>query len=85
MRIGLHVGEAEERDGDYFGPTVNMAARVMAAGHGGQVLAIATFAAAAGVEGVDIGRYRLAGFPEPVPTAPPAGTAGGPRRRRWPG
>ena len=28
VRIGIHVGEAEERNGDYFGPTVNSAARV---------------------------------------------------------
>ena len=38
VRMGLHTGTAEERDGDYFGPAVNRAARVMAAGHGGQVL-----------------------------------------------
>ena len=36
--MGLHLGEAEERGGDYFGPVVNIAARVEAAGHGGQVL-----------------------------------------------
>ena len=30
VRIGLHQGEAEERDANYFGPTVNQAARVMA-------------------------------------------------------
>jgi predicted ATPase/class 3 adenylate cyclase len=39
VRIGLHTGEAVERQGDYFGPTVNRAARIMAAGHGGQILA----------------------------------------------
>ena len=38
MRIGLHTGESEERDGDYFGAAVNLAARVMGAGHGGQTL-----------------------------------------------
>ena len=38
VRMGLHLGEAEERDDDYFGPAVNIAARVEAAGHGGQVL-----------------------------------------------
>ena len=38
VRMGLHTGTAEERDGDYFGPAVNRAARVMSAGHGGQVL-----------------------------------------------
>ena len=38
VRIGVHTGEAHERDGDYFGPAVNRAARIEAAGHGGQVL-----------------------------------------------
>jgi predicted ATPase/class 3 adenylate cyclase len=38
VRMGLHCGEAQTRVGDYFGPTVNRAARIMAAGHGGQVL-----------------------------------------------
>ena len=33
-----HLGEAEERNGDYFGPVVNLAARVESAGHGGQTL-----------------------------------------------
>jgi predicted ATPase len=34
----LHTGAAEERDGDYFGPPVNRVARLLSAGHGGQVL-----------------------------------------------
>ena len=38
VRMGLHLGEAEERGGDYFGPVVNACARVEAAGHGGQIL-----------------------------------------------
>ena len=38
VRMGLHSGEAETRVGDYFGPTVNRAARIMSVGHGGQVL-----------------------------------------------
>ena len=38
VRMGLATGEAELRDGDYFGTVLNRAARVMAAGHGGQVL-----------------------------------------------
>jgi class 3 adenylate cyclase len=38
VRMGLATGEAELRDGDYFGAVLNRAARVMAAGHGGQVL-----------------------------------------------
>ncbi len=38
VRMGLHAGAAVERDGDYFGPVVNRAARIMAAAHGGQIL-----------------------------------------------
>jgi hypothetical protein len=37
-RMALHTGPAEEREGDYFGPALNRAARLMAAGHGGQIL-----------------------------------------------
>lgn len=37
-RMALHTGEAEARDGDYFGPPLNRCARILAAGHGGQVL-----------------------------------------------
>jgi predicted ATPase/class 3 adenylate cyclase len=37
-RIGVHTGTAELRDGDYFGPTLNRAARLMAVAHGGQVV-----------------------------------------------
>src|SRR5215218_2063624 len=38
VRMGVHTVIAAERDGNYFGPTLNRAARLMAAGHGGQVL-----------------------------------------------
>jgi class 3 adenylate cyclase len=38
VRMALHTGAAEERDGDYYGPPLNRAARLMSAGHGGQVL-----------------------------------------------
>src|SRR5688572_2506807 len=38
VRMALHTGAAEERDGDYYGPTLNRAARILAAGHGGQIL-----------------------------------------------
>ena len=38
VRMGIATGEAELRDEDYFGTVLNRAARVMAAGHGGQIL-----------------------------------------------
>ncbi len=65
VRMGIHAGEAEERDGDFFGPAVNRTARIMASGHGGQVLLSA--AAAGGVDGHlpegsdlrDLGVHRL--------------------------
>ena len=38
VRMGIATGEAELREGDYFGTVLNRAARVMAAGHGGQIL-----------------------------------------------
>jgi len=38
VRMGLHAGVCEERDGDYFGPAVNRAARLLAVARGGQVL-----------------------------------------------
>src|SRR5215207_9086915 len=37
-RMALHTGTADERNGDYFGPAVNRVARLLSAGHGGQVL-----------------------------------------------
>ena len=38
VRMALHTGAAEERDGDYFGPSLNRVARLLSAGHGGQIL-----------------------------------------------
>src|SRR5215216_756370 len=38
VRMALHTGVAEERDEDYFGPTLNRVARLLSAGHGGQIL-----------------------------------------------
>ena len=65
VRMGLHTGEAESRDGDYFGTTLNRAARVMDAGHGGQILlSSATASLVSGVEMVDLGTYALKGLDE---------------------
>jgi predicted ATPase/class 3 adenylate cyclase len=38
VRAAIHTGTADERDGDYFGAAVNRVARLLAIGHGGQVL-----------------------------------------------
>jgi TolB-like protein/class 3 adenylate cyclase/Tfp pilus assembly protein PilF len=38
VRMSLHTGPAELRDGDYFGPTLNRLARLLALAHGGQTL-----------------------------------------------
>lgn len=38
VRMALHTGAAEARGGDYFGPTLNRCARLLAAAHGGQIL-----------------------------------------------
>jgi predicted ATPase len=69
VRVGLHSGEAEPVDGDYVSLSVNQAARVASAAHGGQVLATTQV-----IDGVgdhvgrweDIGSYRLKDFDEPV-------------------
>ena len=67
VRMGLATGEAERRDSDYFGSVLNRAARVMAAGHGGQVLLLeSTASLLAGVDLVDLGPRRLRDLPAPV-------------------
>ncbi|MDX6501858.1 MAG: hypothetical protein QOG23_5118, partial [Blastocatellia bacterium] len=67
VRMGLATGEAELRDGDYFGAVLNRAARVMAAGHGGQILlAESTAGLLSGVDLVDLGPRRLRDLPTPV-------------------
>src|ERR1700722_9261522 len=67
VRMGLATGEAELRDADYFGVVLNRAARVMAAGHGGQVLlAESTAVLLSGVDLLDLGPRRLRDLPVPV-------------------
>src|SRR5262249_7917811 len=39
VRMAIHTGTAELRDGDYFGPAFNRVARLLALAHGGQILA----------------------------------------------
>jgi predicted ATPase/class 3 adenylate cyclase len=71
VRAALHTGAAHERDGDYFGPSVNRVSRLLAAGHGGQTLL--TQAARERVEGRlpagtglrDLGSHRLKDLQQP--------------------
>ncbi len=66
VRIGLHVGAAEHRDGDYYGSTVIRAARLCACAHGGQVVASSAVSVLApNVSWLDLGEYRLRGLREP--------------------
>ena len=69
VRMGVHTGEAEWRDGDYFGTAVNRAARLMAIGHGGQVLcssATAELVGDAGMGLTDLGEHRLRDLDRPM-------------------
>lgn len=71
VRMGLHTGEAELRDGDYFGQTLNRAVRIMAAGHGGQILVSEVTAQLAqehftdGCSLLDLGEHHLKGVLRP--------------------
>ena len=65
VRMAVHSGACVERDGDYFGPVVNRADRLLAVGHGGQVLvSAATYELVAGrlpggIGFRDLGEHRL--------------------------
>jgi predicted ATPase/class 3 adenylate cyclase/Tfp pilus assembly protein PilF len=65
VRIAIHTGPAEARDSDYFGQTLNRVSRIMAAGHGGQILisesAAALLSDVLPQSGrlVDLGEHRL--------------------------
>jgi class 3 adenylate cyclase/tetratricopeptide (TPR) repeat protein len=80
VRAAIHTGTADERDGDYFGTEVNRVARLLAIGHGGQILL--TDETAAQLPGAvilsegarregraatlrDLGAYHLKDFTEP--------------------
>src|SRR4029079_5547737 len=67
VRMGIATGEAELRGEDYFGAVLNRAARVMAAGHGGQVLLDgATAELLSGTDLVDLGSHLLRDITRPV-------------------
>jgi predicted ATPase/class 3 adenylate cyclase len=68
VRMGVHTGAAEIRDGDYYGTTLNRAARLMSVGHGGQVLAsgaTSELLRGSSVELVDLGSHQLRDLGEP--------------------
>jgi predicted ATPase/class 3 adenylate cyclase len=68
VRVGVHSGAAEVREGDYYGPALNRAARLMDAGHGGQLLvsgATGELLRGASVELVDLGSHQLRDLGEP--------------------
>ncbi len=70
VRMGLHSGEADERENGFFGTAVNRAARIMSVARGGQILASAlTAGLVSGVSGVElqpVGSRYLRGVSEPV-------------------
>ena len=65
VRMVVHTGTAEQREGDYFGPPLNRVARLLAAGHGGQILlSLVTYELVRdhlplGAELRDLGEHRL--------------------------
>ncbi|HEX5688777.1 MAG TPA: adenylate/guanylate cyclase domain-containing protein, partial [Roseiflexaceae bacterium] len=71
VRMAIHTGASEPRDGDYLGPPLNRTARLLVASHGGQVLLSATTAQLvrdllptdAALR--DLGAYRLRDLPHP--------------------
>ena len=66
VRIGLHAGKAEERGGDYFGPSVNLSARVMSVAHGGQCLFTDTVRDSAAIDATDLGVHTLRDIETPM-------------------
>ena len=67
VRMGISTGEAELRGTDYFGAVLNRAARVMAAGHGGQILLDGqTAGLLRGADLIDLGPRRLRDITQPV-------------------
>jgi predicted ATPase/class 3 adenylate cyclase len=71
VRMALHAGAAEARDGDYFGPALNRVARILAIAHGGQIICsavaavLARDALPASVDLVDLGSHRLRDIDRP--------------------
>jgi adenylate cyclase len=70
-RIGIHYGRTVYRDGDYFGGNVNLASRVVARAHAGEVLVtepvVETVGERTDLDFEPIGEVQLKGFREPTP------------------
>jgi WD40 repeat protein/serine/threonine protein kinase/DNA-binding SARP family transcriptional activator len=70
VRMAIDAGEVEARGGDYFGPVLNRAGRLLAAAHGGQVLlsgdAHGLSSARSGWQAKALGEYRFKGIGAPV-------------------
>src|SRR5450755_145854 len=71
VRMAVHAGLADERDGDYFGPTVNRVARLLSIAHGGQIVlssaaaGLIKSAPSARVALRDLGPHRLRDLANP--------------------
>jgi predicted ATPase len=65
VRLGVHTGVALLRGDDYIGIDVHRAARIAAAGHGGQVVASATTRVLVAGAWVDLGEHRLSDLAAP--------------------
>ena len=68
VRMGVHTGTAEGRGGDYYGPAVNQAARLMGIAHGGQIVCSGVVAELVDgdAELVDLGPHRLRDVETPL-------------------
>lgn len=65
-RMGIHVGQVEQRDGNFFGTPVNLAARLCDAGNGGQIIVSSDLSRETQHPTTTRGRYRLKGIHDPV-------------------
>ena len=79
VRMAVHAGETDERSGDYFGPAVNRTARLLGAGHGGQILLtgvaadLATSALPPGISLRQLGTLPLRDIKDPERVYQPMG------------